>query len=133
MVSWSVLLYTLSSLSATPAAGPKRKWNIVREDEFAKRIEETCDWLGLTWHHETDSRKSKAGFPDYCIVGYSVMFLEIKSSKGKVSPKQQEWIDRLAAAEDPGANGVDAVIAYVAYPDDWDRVLSDLKLIAGKG
>lgn len=108
----------------------------MREDEFAKRIEETMDWLGLLWHHETDSRKSKAGFPDYCVVGlYGVMFLEIKSSKGKVSPKQVEWINRLDAAEavSDGTCGFHkAVLAYVAYPDDWDRVLSDLKRIAGR-
>lgn len=105
----------------------------MREDEFAKRIEETMDWLGLTWHHETDSRKSKAGFPDYCIVGdYGVIFLEIKSSKGKVSPKQKEWIESLSRATlDDGVTKV--VTAYVAYPEDWERVLSDLKRIAGRG
>lgn len=103
----------------------------MREDEFAKRIEETMDWLGLRWHHETDSRKSKAGFPDYCVVGpFGVLFLEIKSSKGRVSPQQQGWIDDLANAAD-GEYG--SVTAYVAYPEDWDRVLSDLKRIAGRG
>lgn len=104
----------------------------MREDEFAKRIEDTLDLFKLTWHHETDSRKSKSGFPDYCIAGpYGVLFLEIKSSKGKVSPKQREWIDRLAGA-DCTAGCCHAVEAYVAYPDDWDRVLSDLKKIAGR-
>lgn len=109
----------------------------VREDEFAKRIEETLDWLKLRWHHETDSRKSKAGFPDYCIVGpYGILFLEIKSAKGKVSPKQKEWIEDLASAEavsDASDSFHPAVTAYVAYPEDWDRVLSDLKRIAGRG
>lgn len=108
----------------------------MREDEFAKKIEDTMDWLHLLWHHETDSRKSKAGFPDYCIVGpYGILFLEIKSSKGRVSPKQQEWIDRLAAADctaPPTEAIIPAVRAYIAYPDDWDRVLSDLKKIAGR-
>lgn len=106
----------------------------MREDEFAKRIEETMDWLGLLWHHETDSRKSKAGFPDYCIVGpYGVLFLEIKSSKGKVSPKQQEWIHALRTSRWAEAQPEFlCVLAYVAYPEHWDRVLSDLKRIAGK-
>lgn len=106
----------------------------MREDEFAKKIEDTMDWLHLLWHHETDSRKSKAGFPDYCIVGpYGILFLEIKSSKGRVSPKQQEWIDTLAAlsVEDEKMQAT-FVTAYVAYPDDWERVLSDLKRIAGR-
>lgn len=106
----------------------------MREDEFARRIEETMDWLGLRWHHETDSRKSKAGFPDYCVVGpYGILFLEIKSTKGKVSPKQRDWIDALTAAAALEDEQGHAVAAYVAYPDDWDRVLSDLKRIAGRG
>lgn len=105
----------------------------MKEAEFAKRIEETMAYLGLRWHHETDSRRSRAGFPDYCIVGGGgVMFLEIKSDKGKVSPEQQAWLHDLAKAENPGANNVPGVIAYAAWPKDWDRVLSDLKRIAGR-
>lgn len=103
----------------------------MREDEFAKRIEETMDWLGLRWHHETDSRKSKAGFPDYCIVGpFGVLFLEIKSTKGKVSPEQRKWL--TAIYEVGHYANTEAVTAYAAWPEDWDRVLSDLKRIAGR-
>lgn len=102
----------------------------MKEAEFAKRIEETCNYLHLRWHHETDSRKSKAGFPDYCIVGNFVLFLEIKSDKGVVSPQQEAWIRDLAAAENPDAHNVAGVRAYVAYPRDWERVLRDLKEMA---
>lgn len=102
----------------------------MKEAEFAKRIEETANYLGLRWHHETDSRKSKAGFPDYTFVGLNgIMFLEIKADKGRVSPQQQAWIEslhRIAIL----SRGL--VYAYIAYPKDWDRVLSDLKRIAGK-
>lgn len=106
----------------------------MREDEFATKVEETCDWLKLRWHHETDSRKSKAGFPDYCIVGpYGVLFIEIKSSKGKASPEQVKWIDALQVVNDPdGGHWGGCVTAYVAWPEDFDRVLSDLKRIAGR-
>lgn len=107
----------------------------MKEAEFAARIEDTLNMLRLRWHHETDSRRSKAGFPDYCIVGpYGVLFLEIKADKGRVTPQQQAWIDDLTKAEP--ANDVDSqpcVIAYVAYPKDWPKVLSDLKRIAGRG
>ena len=107
----------------------------MKEAEFARRIEETMAYLGLRWHHETDSRRTAAGFPDYCIVGpRGVMFLEIKSNKGVVSPQQQGWIDDLDGAmwDDSGVDQ-QCVLAYVAYPKDWNRVLSDLKRIAGKG
>ncbi len=88
--------------------------------------------LHLRWHHETDSRRSKAGFPDYVFVGpHGVMFLEIKATKGRVSPQQQAWVDDLSGSRN--IDGIRTVTAYVAYPEDWDRVLSDLKRIAGKG
>lgn len=106
----------------------------MKEAEFAQRIEETMAYLGLRWHHETDSRKSKAGFPDYCIVGPDgIMFLEIKSDKGKPSPQQEAWITDLDWVAGLTRGGTDAVIAYIAWPKDWPRVLSDLKRIAGKG
>lgn len=107
----------------------------MKEAEYAQRIEETANFLGLRWHHETDSRKSKAGFPDYVFVGpYGVLFLEIKSDKGTVTPQQKAWIRDLAAASQHGyTNGAEHdVTAYVAYPRDWNRVLSDLKRIAGR-
>lgn len=105
----------------------------MREDEFAERIENTLDLFKLQWHHETDSRKSKRGFPDYCIAGpYGVLFIEIKGKGGKASPEQKKWIAALEDATlDDGATP--AVTAYVAWPEDWDRVLSDLKRIAGRG
>lgn len=107
----------------------------MKESEFAKRIEETMAFLNLRWHHETDSRKSKAGFPDYCVVGpYGVMFLEIKATKGKVSPEQQAWLDDIHRVATWDQGQIEQVlIAYAAWPKDWDRVLSDLKRIAGKG
>lgn len=105
----------------------------MREDEYAQRIEQAMDLFGLLWHHETDSRKSKAGFPDYCIVGpYGVLFLEIKGDKGKPSPKQLEWIEMLSGAGAPEDEQTHGVTAYIAWPKDWDRVLSDLKRIAGR-
>lgn len=96
----------------------------MKEAEFALRIEETMDLLHLRWHHEVDSRWSKRGLPDYIIVGpCGVMFLEIKSDKGKATPQQEAWVKELTEG---------GVLAYVAWPKDWDRVLSDLKRIAGK-
>lgn len=105
----------------------------MKEAEFAQRIEDTLNMLHLRWHHETDSRRSKEGFPDYVIVGNFVMFLEIKSTKGRATPQQEAWIadlDDAGGFEDQHGRGV---LAYIAYPDDWPRVLSDLKRCAGKG
>lgn len=84
------------------------------EAEFQKKITDLCDWLHLKWHHETDSRKSKRGWPDLVIAGDNgVIFTELKRENGKVSPEQQEWIDQLRVA---GAT------VYVWRPSDWDEV-----------
>lgn len=57
---------------------------------------DTCGWL---WHHETDSRKSKRGFPDICAVHPrtgALLFLELKRELGRVNPEQEAWISALA-------------------------------------
>jgi len=40
-----------------------------------------------------------AGFPDLALFkqrhGYAALFIEMKSTKGRVNPKQQAWHDRL--------------------------------------
>lgn len=84
------------------------------EAQFQQRITDYCDWLHLKWHHETDSRKSKKGFPDLVIAGPGgVVFAELKSAKGRVSKAQGEWIGVLDAA---GAR------VRVWRPDDWHEV-----------
>ncbi len=64
-----------------------------------------ADVLGLRVHHETDSRRSRAGFPDLVIVGRRVLFVELKRQDGRVRPEQRAWLEALTAAE-----GVTAVV-----------------------
>jgi len=63
-----------------------------------------ADVLGLRVHHETDSRRSRAGFPDLVIVGNRVLFVELKRQDGRLRPEQRAWLDALIAA------GVTAVV-----------------------
>ena len=94
------------------------------EAAFQAKIAETCDLLGLAWHHETDSRRSKPGFPDLCIVGNRVIFLELKTERGIVSKEQQAWIDRINASTGGWAR--------VVRPSDWDLIYKLLVKIAGR-
>jgi heme exporter protein D len=91
------------------------------EAQFQKKVTDLCDWLRLKWHHETDSRRSKSGFPDLVIAGPTlVIFAELKTETGRVSPAQQEWLDILTMSGTP---------AYVWTPSDWpviERMLTAL-------
>ena len=93
------------------------------EAEFQRKITDLCDWLGLKWHHETDSRKSKQGFPDLVIVGTEVIFAELKSKRGKVTDAQAEWISSIQNAKGT---------AYVWKPDDWPTIYELLHRLAGR-
>ena len=70
--------------------------------------------LGWLAYHTYDSRRSAPGFPDLVLVHprtyNAVIFAELKTEKGRVSPEQQIWLDSLA---DAGAR------TYVWRPRDW--------------
>lgn len=102
-------------------AGPKKPK--INETEFQKQITDLCDWLGLRWHHEVDSRKSKRGFPDLCIVGSRLIFVELKAESGRLSKDQREWIVALIAA---------GVEAYVWRPSDLPEATEVLKGLRGQ-
>lgn len=96
----------------------------MNEEQLQRAITDLCDLLHLKWHHETDSRRSKAGFPDLVICGpRGVIFAELKAPKGRVKPAQQEWIDALHAA---------GQMAYVWRPDDITEVSRLLHHLAGR-
>lgn len=53
-----------------------------------------------------------AGFPDLTLVSANnVLFVELKSAKGRVSDDQQAWLDALQATS--------TVIVKVWRPSDW--------------
>lgn len=92
------------------------------ERDWQRRITDSCDYLGLTYHHETDSRRSRAGFPDLVIVGPGgVVFAELKAERGRVRPQQQEWI---VALKEAGAE------VHIWRPSDWNAVLDRLRALS---
>jgi hypothetical protein len=93
------------------------------EAQWQGRITDLCDLLGLKWHHETDSRKSKKGFPDLVIVGDGVIFAELKKSGGKMTLDQKRWYSRLLSA---------GVETYVWSPEHWPFVKDRLFRLAGR-
>ena len=85
------------------------------------------DLPSLLWYHTHDSRRSPRGFPDLVAVGpQGVLFRELKTAKGKVSPAQEAWLEAMLAG------GVDAGIWR---PSDLlnGTIARELAALAGLG
>lgn len=111
-------------LTVPAASAPKRKRRAsqatsMTEEELQSSITEAALNHGYQVHHETDSRKSRGGFPDLHIVGHGRQFVfELKSDRGESRPDQRAWIREYQRA------GVDA---RFVYPEDLDAVLAELQ------
>lgn len=58
-----------------------------------RRMATVCGWK---IYHTRDSRKSDIGFPDLVLVRKNrLLFVELKSEKGKITPEQREWLHVL--------------------------------------
>jgi VRR-NUC domain len=95
------------------------------ERELENSIRAILTDLSLRWYHTFDSRRSPSGYPDLTIVGRrGVMWRELKTQRGRVTPEQQVWLDTLAAA------GSDAA---VWRPDSLlsGQIARELSMLAG--
>jgi hypothetical protein len=92
------------------------------EAQWQRRITDYCDLLHLRWHHETDSRRSKSGFPDLWIVGNRLVVAELKGSKTRITSEQRDWLVALERA---------GVECYLWRPEDWPEVQQVLKSLRG--
>lgn len=107
----------------------------IREADFQNNVAHLARMLGWRVAHFSHAQTSKGyrtpvrydgkGFPDLVLVkrGREVLFVELKSAKGKVSPTQQEWLDTLKEADPPPA-------VYVWRPADIETVIPTV--LAGK-
>lgn len=95
------------------------------EDDLKDAVLENAALFGWLVHHDRPARVMKAGvetwrtniegdkgFPDLVLVhaAHGVLFRELKSEKGLVSPEQQDWLNRITGG---GGN------AGVWRPTDW--------------
>lgn len=74
------------------------------EDDLMGHIARLCRDLGLLAYHTHDSRRSRAGFPDWAIVGPGgLLFRECKDEARKPTLEQEKWLAALrAAGQDAG-------------------------------
>ena len=69
------------------------------EAELLAAVNELASYLQLFVYHTRDSRRSDPGFPDLVLAGRrGIIFAELKSEHGRLSPWQQDWRDRLQAS-----------------------------------
>jgi len=67
--------------------------------------------------HVFDSRKSELGFPDLTLVKPGrLIFTELKSQQGKLTPEQAVWLDLLR-------HSVPGVEVYEWRPRDWAHIV----------
>ena len=83
------------------AVDPMEAWfhDGLSEKVFMERLMTYARKNGWRVFHDLDSRKNEEGFLDILMTNGRVIYLvELKSEKGKVSKKQQAWIDDLESS-----------------------------------
>lgn len=88
------------------------------EKEFQAAIIKEAKKLLWDCFHVTNSRRSKAGFPDIVLWRERMIYAELKTEKGITSAAQETVIAGLRAA---GAE------VYVWRPSDWSQIVEVLK------
>lgn len=96
----------------------------VTEKQFTQQIADLARFLGYKYYHPWLSIHSPRGFPDICLVkGKRLIFAELKTDKGVLSPHQIEWLDAL---KETGK-----VEVYVWRPADFDGIAEILRQEGG--
>ena len=87
--------------------------HLVTESQFQGAVIEMAEMLNWMAYHVYDSRRSVPGFPDIVAVHrtHGVLWLELKTMKGRVRPEQKRWIDALRAVGER---------AFIVRPDQME-------------
>lgn len=92
------------------------------ERDFQAHVIEVALRHGWLVHHVHDSRKSIGdGFPDLVLVrpGSPVLFIELKSERGRIRPEQRMWQSWLSDSE-PGRRQL--VVSFIWRPSDEGEI-----------
>lgn len=90
------------------------------EREFMDQVMKLATLYGWKGYHTHDSRRSQRGWPDLALCrGQRLICAELKSTKGKLTVEQGEWLDALSHV--PG------VETYCWRPSDWDEIVGVLR------
>jgi hypothetical protein len=107
------------------------------EAEFQAGVIQYAELQGFRVAHFADSRREVAGqlvgdrqatgFPDLTMVrSYELVFAELKTAKGRLTPEQRKWLQDL----DVLASRSDGLVrVYVWRPADWPEIERALRRI----
>ena len=91
----------------------------ITEAQFTRQVVQLARTFQYAVYHTFMSKWSEKGFPDLCLAKAGrLIFAELKSEIGKVSQKQEEWLDVLKAA---GAE------TYIWRPNQFEEVATILR------
>lgn len=112
-----------------PMARPSDIRDAMSEDQLLEWVVDVADLFGWRTYHTHDSRHSQRGFPDLVMVrGRRVIFAELKSANGTLTPEQKGWLEALLYVSSgdaiTGSNpkGVAEVEVYLWRPSDQAEV-----------
>jgi hypothetical protein len=94
------------------------------EAQLQTNVVDAARQLGGKVYHTYDSRRSAAGYPDLTIAfpaNGTLIFVELKSARGRVTDDQRAWHVALADC------GVDV---FVWRPEHWPDPITDVLLTA---
>ena len=124
----------------------------ISEKDFSRQVEDLLKTFHWRWCHFRPARTERGwrtalsghqGFPDYIATkGNRLLFAELKSEKGKLSPEQELWIDSLRECVrhitlepvqvgkmtmPPHGKLVPSFEVYVWRPSDFDEIVEILR------
>jgi hypothetical protein len=85
------------------------------EKEFQDTVVELAERRGWRCWHDNDARRNRPGLPDWLFLRPPrLIFAELKTEKGRLSPQQRSWLDALGLC--PG------IETFVWRPGDWPEI-----------
>ena len=110
----------------------------ISEKQFEAQIKDLAKIYHWKYYHTWKSIHSPAGFPDIVMVKPPrLIFAELKSEKGKITPEQEEWLSLLrqcgsypssSLIDDKGLTLVyQRLGVYLWRPSDFETIIEILK------